>query len=93
MLGIFEFNEDRKKDSLLILVSGEQNSRDFIQVPSLAILLWLSSIFVLTIRHHLLCRAPDDGRFAVSSPCLGFLSKFDPLFCDLKGHRSEFCPE
>jgi len=92
MLGIFELDEDRKKNSLMIPIAGEQNGRDFIQISSLRDLVMAEFEFGADDQTSPRVPAPDDGRLTVSSPSQGFLSKFDPLFCNLEGHRSEFCP-
>ena len=92
MPSIFEFNEDRKKDSLVVLVTREQDCREFIQVPHPRDLVMAEFDFCTDDQASPRVPAPDDGRLIVASPRLGFLSQFDPLLCDLKGHCSELCP-
>ena len=89
MLGVFEFDENCQKNTLVVLITREQNGREFIQVPSPRDLVMAEFDFCANDRASPRLPAPVDGHLIV---CQGFLSQFDPLFCDLEGHRSEPCP-
>ena len=93
MLGVFEFDENCQENTLMIFIGGEEDGCEFIQVPSPRDLVMAEFYFCANDWASPRVPAPDDGWLTVIGLCQGFLPQFDPLSCDLEGHRSEFCAE
>ena len=71
MLGIFEIDNNRQENKLMILVSWEQNGREFIQVPSPRNLVMAEFDFCANDLVSPRLPASDCSRVIVSSPCHG----------------------